>query len=64
MKLLNAAVATLAVSLCAAPSFAADDSYPEKDINLIVGFAAGGGTDTLARLIPDFPLPMMPNDRH
>jgi tripartite-type tricarboxylate transporter receptor subunit TctC len=51
MKLLNAAVATLAVSLCAAPSFAADDSYPEKDINLIVGFAAGGGTDTLARLI-------------
>lgn len=51
MKLLNAAVATLAVTLCAAPSFAADDSYPEKDINLIVGFAAGGGTDTLARLI-------------
>ena len=51
MKLFNAAVVTVAATLCAAPAFAQDSSYPNKDIYLIVGFAAGGGTDTLARLI-------------
>ncbi len=51
MKLFNAAFAVVAATLCAVPAFAQDSSYPNKDINLIVGFAAGGGTDTLARLI-------------
>ncbi len=54
MKLLKAAVATLAVTLCATPSFAADDSYPTKEINIVIGFAAGGGTDAMARLMAPY----------
>lgn len=54
MKLLNAAVAAVAVTLCAAPSFAADDSYPAKEISLVVGFEAGGGTDAMARLMAPY----------
>ena len=38
----------LAVSL---PAFAADDKYPSKVITFIVPFAAGGPSDTIARLV-------------
>ena len=43
-------IAALALSLCAmAPASAGD--YPERAIKMIVPFAAGGGTDVLARII-------------
>src|SRR6478752_4120680 len=44
-------VATLALTVCAfaAPAKAAD--YPDHAIKMIVPFAAGGGTDVLARII-------------
>nr|WP_067293987.1 tripartite tricarboxylate transporter substrate binding protein [Marinobacterium profundum] len=34
--------------------WAADDSYPEKDINIIVGYSAGGGTDVMARTLGSY----------
>src|SRR5580700_8694717 len=39
------------VALAALPSSAAD--YPAQPIRIIVGFAAGGAPDTLARIIGD-----------
>lgn len=44
-------IAALALSVCAIaqPAFAAD--YPDHAIKMIVPFAAGGGTDVLARLV-------------
>src|ERR1700748_687626 len=43
----------MALSLCAValPAHAAD--YPDHAIRMIVPFAAGGGTDVLARIIAD-----------
>ncbi|MGZ5834943.1 MAG: Bug family tripartite tricarboxylate transporter substrate binding protein [Xanthobacteraceae bacterium] len=45
----------LTAALCAlifAPvAYAQSDAYPSKNIRLIVGFAAGGGTDLIARII-------------
>jgi len=46
-------VAAFAFALLAAPAAAQPDpaaSYPNKPIRLIVGFAAGGGTDAMARI--------------
>ena len=40
-----------AVGLMAASGVAAQDSYPDKPIRLVVGFGAGGPTDIPARLI-------------
>jgi tripartite-type tricarboxylate transporter receptor subunit TctC len=42
--------AALATSLALLPAFA-QDAYPNKPIKLLVGYAAGGGTDITARLI-------------
>ena len=39
-----------ALGLCAAPAQAADPSWPQRSIKMIVPFPAGGGTDFIARL--------------
>jgi hypothetical protein len=44
-------VAAAGVAFVALPSGAAD--YPAKPIRIIVGFAAGGAPDTLARVVGD-----------
>ncbi|ANN73391.1 Bug family tripartite tricarboxylate transporter substrate binding protein [Bordetella bronchialis] len=48
-----AALAALcAVSLSAGPALAADgDNFPSRPIRLLVGFAAGGSSDTVARIM-------------
>ena len=47
-RAVSRAATVLTLSLIAAPSFA---EFPEKPVTVMVGFGAGGGTDTLARLI-------------
>ena len=49
--LLAAAIAA-SIAALAAPA-AAQDKYPSRPVELIVPFAAGGGTDILARLLTD-----------
>jgi tripartite-type tricarboxylate transporter receptor subunit TctC len=49
MKKILAAIAV--VGLSAAPALA---EYPEKPIEIIVGYAAGGGTDVMARTVGKF----------
>ena len=50
-KLISVMTVALALSLCVAGvSFAA---YPEKPIRILLGFKAGGGTDTMARIVAE-----------
>lgn len=49
MKLIGATLVA-AVAFLASSTAQAQDNYPNKPIRLVVGFAAGGGNDILARL--------------
>ena len=40
-----------AIALAAAGSALAQGSYPTRPVAMVVGFAPGGGTDTVARII-------------
>jgi tripartite-type tricarboxylate transporter receptor subunit TctC len=53
---LGTAIAALVVSLTPAP---AQDTYPNRPVRLVVGFAAGGPTDIPARFIADKLGPML-----
>ncbi|MCE8016128.1 tripartite tricarboxylate transporter substrate binding protein [Halomonas sp. MCCC 1A17488] len=53
---MTARIPTIAAALCLASvtSTQAFADYPEKKIDLIVGYAAGGGTDVMARTVAPF----------
>lgn len=48
MKFLRSTLAAIAALVFALPAFA---EYPDKPINLVVGFRAGGGSDAAARIL-------------
>ncbi|MGA9126409.1 MAG: tripartite tricarboxylate transporter substrate-binding protein, partial [Pseudolabrys sp.] len=45
-----AAIAALAATL-AAPGLASAENYPSRTISLVVAFPAGGGVDTVGRVV-------------
>jgi len=48
-----AVLVTLAGMTCVAPSIATAQTYPNRPIRLLHGFAAGGAADTMARIVSD-----------
>jgi len=46
--------ALLAVGLLGSPTAAAGQQYPAKPVEIVVPFAAGGGTDLISRLVADY----------
>ena len=54
MAKLLAAIAALAAIFGAESTAGAATNYPTRPVQLIVGFAAGGGTDTVARLLAEW----------
>lgn len=48
-----AGAAVLAVSLAAPPAHAAQGSFPEKPVRLVIGSAAGSGPDIISRAVAD-----------
>jgi tripartite-type tricarboxylate transporter receptor subunit TctC len=51
MHLLRRRFLTLAGAAIAAPTLAYGETYPTRPVHMVVGFAAGGGADIMARLI-------------
>jgi len=50
---MRTAVAALAVAMAVAVAGTAQADYPDRPITVVVPFGAGGGTDTVARVIAD-----------
>src|SRR2546428_14112786 len=47
----KATVVLVAATLCALAAGASAQSYPAKPVKIMVGFAAGGPTDVIARIV-------------
>lgn len=53
-RLARGLAALLAAALCGAYILPAAAEYPERNVTLVVPFAAGGGTDTIARIVGEY----------